>query len=328
MKKVLILFGGNCTEHYVSCKSCKGIVENIDSKLFCYKVVGIDFDNTWYEFKDDLVYLEKGNWKKAKIDKIDNIIEYLKGFDIIFPITHGTYGEDGKLQGFLELFNIKFVGCKTLASAIGMDKEIAKIFFKNLNIPIVPYWVLYEKEKKKSILNKIEFPVIVKPANGGSSIGINKVNNKKELEKAIEEARKYDKKVIIEKYIRARELEVGVLQKGNTLICSKPGEIKSANEFYDYNAKYENKQSYTLIASDLPPLVVKQIKEYAKKIFTSLGCKGYARIDFFYDEKNEGIVINEINTIPGFTPISMFPKLMNEENISYQELITILINNA
>ncbi|MBQ9834373.1 MAG: D-alanine--D-alanine ligase [Bacilli bacterium] len=328
MKKVLILFGGNCTEHYVSCKSCKGIIDNIDTKLFTYEVAGIDFDNNWYKFNDDLSYLENGNWKEANIYKIDNIVEYLKKFDVVFPITHGTYGEDGRLQGLLELFNIKFVGCKTLASAIGMDKEMSKIIFKDLGIPIVPYVVLNEKDKIKSILKEIEYPVIVKPANGGSSIGINKANNKKELEKAIKEARCCDRKIIIEDFIKARELEVAVLQKGNEIICSNPGEIKSANEFYDYNAKYENDDSYTKMATDLPVYIVNQIKEYAKKVFINLNCSGYARIDFFYDEKNEKILINEINTIPGFTPISMFPKLMKTENISYQDLITILINNA
>ena len=328
IKKVLILFGGKSTEHYVSCKSCKSIIENIDKKLFEYEVVGIDFDNTWYKFSDDLSYLEKGNWKEANILKIDNIIKYLKEFDVVFPITHGNNGEDGKLQGLLELFNVKFVGCKTLSSSIGMDKVISKVIFDSLNINQVPYLVINEEYSISDIIKKLQFPVIVKPANGGSSIGISKADNKKELIKAIKEAKKYDDKVIIEKFIIARELECAVLENKKDIICSNPGEIKSANEFYDYDAKYVNETSYTTIPNDLKEDVVNKIKDYSKKIFKTLNCSGYARIDFFYDEENEKIYINEINTIPGFTSISMYPKLIESIGITYTDLITILINNA
>jgi len=328
IKKVLIMFGGNSSEHYVSCKSCKSIIENIDKKLFKYEIVGIDFDNTWYKFSDDLKYLQNGNWKEANILKIDNIISYLKEFDVVFPITHGTNGEDGKLQGMLELFNIPFVGCKTLASSIGMDKEISKIIFDNLRIKQVPYLVIKDDYKINDVVEKIEFPVIVKPANGGSSIGINKANDKKELVKAIREAKRYDKKVIVEKFIKARELEVAVLENKDKILCSNIGEIKSANEFYDYDAKYVNSNSNTIIPDDIPLDVVDKIKEYAKKIFKVLNCNGYARIDFFYDEEKGEIYINEINTIPGFTTISMYPKLIESIGINYTDLITILINNA
>lgn len=328
IKKVLILFGGKSTEHYVSCKSCKSIIENIDKKLFEYEVVGIDFDNTWYKFSDDLSYLEKGNWKDANILKIDNIIKYLKEFDVVFPITHGNNAEDGKLQGLLELFNVKFVGCKTLSSSIGMDKVISKVIFDSLNINQVPYLVINEEYSISDIIKKLQFPVIVKPANGGSSIGISKADNKKELIKAIKEAKKYDDKVIIEKFIIARELECAVLENKKDIICSNPGEIKSANEFYDYDAKYVNETSYTTIPNDLKEDVVNKIKDYSKKIFKTLNCSGYARIDFFYDEENEKIYINEINTIPGFTSISMYPKLIESIGITYTDLITILINAA
>lgn len=328
MKKILILFGGNSSEHYVSCKSAKSIVENIDKKLFKYEIVGIDFDNTWYKFSDDLSYLKNGNWKEANILKIDNIIKYIKEFDVVFPITHGTNGEDGKLQGMLELFNISFVGCKTLASGIGMDKGVSKVMFDKLGISQVPYLVINESYKINDIIEQIEFPVIVKPANGGSSIGINKANDKKELVRAIREAKKYDKKIIIEKFIKARELEVAVLENKGNILCSNPGEIKSANEFYDYDAKYVNSKSTTIIPDDIPLSIVDKIKEYAKKIFKGLNCNGYARVDFFYDEKSEEIYINEINTIPGFTSISMYPKLIESIGINYTDLITILINNS
>ncbi len=326
MKKVLILFGGNSTEHYVSCKSAKSIIENIDTSLFSYEIAGINFDNEWYKFNDDLSYLESGNWIKGKVFRIDNIVEYLRCFDVVFPITHGNNGEDGKLQGFLDLFNIRYVGSKTTGSVVGFDKSLSKLFFNYLNIPQVPYIVVNEKYKVSSIINSLDFPMIVKPCSGGSSIGISKVNNKKELSKAIKNSLKYDDKVIIEKFVNCRELECALL--GNKdFIISDLGEIKSCNDFYDYDAKYVQK-SETVIPDDLPSSVVEKIKEYSGIIFKEMNIKDYSRIDFFYDESNDCIYVNEINTIPGFTTISMFPKLMEHENISYKDLISILINNS
>lgn len=326
MKKVLILFGGNSTEHYVSCKSAKSIVENIDKKLFSYELAGISLNNVWYKFNDDLSFLENGNWLDGNIFKIDNVVEYLKDFDVIFPITHGNNGEDGKLQGFLDLFDIRYVGSKTTSSVIGFDKSISKLVFNYLNIPQVPYVVIDEKYNIGSITDKLDFPMIVKPCCGGSSIGIRKANNKKELLKAIKNSFKYDDKVIIEKFIACRELECSVLGNKDYII-SDLGEIKSVNEFYDYDAKYVQK-SETIIPDDLPLNIVDKIKEYSCKIFKGIKAKDYSRIDFFYDEYNNKIYVNEINTIPGFTKISMFPRLMEHENISYKDLISILINNS
>ena len=324
MKKVLILFGGNSTEHYVSCKSAKSIVENIDRKLFSYELAGISFDNEWYKFNDDLSLLENGNWLKGKVFRIDNIVEYLRSFDVVFPITHGNNGEDGKLQGMLDLFDIRYVGSKTTSSVVGFDKSLSKLFFNYLDIPQVPYMVIDEDYSVKDIINKLGFPIIVKPSCGGSSIGINKANNKKELLKAIKNSFKYDNKLVIEKFINCRELECAIL--GNKdLIISDLGEIKSCNSFYDYNAKYVQK-SETVISTDLPTKISDMIKEYACKIFRYMHIKDYARIDFFYD--NEKIFINEINTIPGFTTISMFPKLIEDAGISYKDLISTLINNS
>lgn len=328
MKKVLILFGGSSSEHYISCKSAKSVIENIDDKLFTYEIAGISLDGIWYKFSDDLSYLQDGNWLDGNILKIDNIINYLKSFDVVFPVTHGTFCEDGKLQGMLELFGIKFVGCKTLTSAIGMDKGIFKLILESLKIPQVPYLVVNKNYKTDEIINKIGFPLIVKPANGGSSIGISKVNSKQELVKAIKNARKYDNKIIIEKFIIARELEIAILEDEKNLICSMPGEIKSANEFYDYNAKYINSDSNIFIPAVLPDNIIVKIKNMAVNVFESLGCNGYTRLDFFYDDHNGDIFINEINTIPGFTSISMYPKLLEKEGISYKQLITKLINSA
>jgi D-alanine-D-alanine ligase len=326
MKKVLILFGGNSTEHYISCKSAKSIIENIDTRLFSYEVAGISFDSSWYKFNDDLSFLESGNWLKGKVFKIDNIINYLKSFDIVFPITHGNNGEDGKLQGLLDLFNIRYVGSGTTSSVVGFDKSLSKLIFNFLNIPQVPYVVISKNFCMDDILSKLDFPLIVKPCCGGSSIGIKKVNNKKELFKAIKNSFKYDTRVIIEEFINCRELECAILGNKDYIISS-PGEIKSCNDFYDYDAKYVQK-STTIIPNDLPDDIIDLIKYYSCRVFKYMNIKDYSRIDFFYDEYHSKIYINEINTIPGFTTISMFPKLMENENICYKDLISILINNS
>lgn len=322
--KVLILFGGNSSEHDVSCISAKSILEHIDYNKFKVQAVGINKHMEWFVFNDKIKELDK-NWVKKKVSKIDNIISFIKEFDVIFPIIHGSGGEDGKLQGMLDLFNIKYVGSKTLASALGMDKVFSKVVFESLNIPQVPYtYINYDNYDLKDI--EINYPVIVKPANGGSSIGINKANNKKELMKAIKKASKYDPKIVIEKFLKIRELECAVLEHG-TLITSEIGEIKSCNEFYDYNAKYK-KNSATVIPASLPEDIEFQIKEYAKKAFIGINAKGLARIDFFYDEDHNQIYLNEINTLPGFTSISMYPKLLTYNSLTYTDLISILINNA
>lgn len=326
MKKVLILFGGRSSEHYVSCKSARSIALNIDKNLFLYELVGIDFSGDWYKFNDDFSYLENGNWKDGHIFKVDNIIEYLRSFDVVFPITHGNFGEDGKLQGLFDLFDIKYVGSKTTSSVVGFDKSLSKLLFDSLGIPQVPYLVVRGKYCVSDIVSSIGFPMIVKPCCGGSSIGISKVNNKKELIKALKCAFKYDDSVIVEKFVFCRELECAVL--GNRdYICSSPGEIKSCNDFYDYDAKYVQK-SITFIPDDLPISIIDKLRDYVNRIFVSFHISDYCRIDFFYDENKDCIYVNEINTIPGFTEISMFPKLMEHENISYTDLISILLNNC
>lgn len=328
IKRVLILFGGIGTEHVISCNSCKSILENIDKLKYNYEIVGISKENVWYKFNDDLSYLSNGNWTLANVLEIDNIINYIKKFDVVFPVMHGNYCEDGKLQGFLDLFNVKYVGCKTLSSSVLMDKSLTKFILKGLDIPSVPSISFNDNYKIDDIINEIGFPMIIKPSNGGSSIGISKASNKKELIKSIKLAKKYDNKILVEKFIKARELEVAILKTREKTICSRPGEIKSANDFYDYDAKYDNKESYTIIPDDLNKDIVSKIKEYALKLFESLDCTGLSRIDFFYDEENEKIYLNEANTMPGFTSISMYPKLMENEGIEYKDLISILIDNA
>jgi len=305
MKKVLLIYGGRSTEHEISCKSAESIINNIDNNKYQLHTIFITQNNEWF-------YNNK---------KIDNIIEFIKDYDIVFPLTHGNNGEDGKLQGMLDLFKIKYVGSKCGTSYICMDKIRTKQILNYYNIPQVPYQI-YEKDKKLII----PYPVIVKPANGGSSIGIQLANNKKEFNEAIRNALKYDDKIVIEKFIKARELECAILED-NKLIISDIGEIISANTYYDYEAKYQNSNSKVIVSSDINNKIKKQIRQLAKEIFKIMDLKGYARIDFFYDEDLNKIYLNEINTIPGFTEISMFPKLIENEGISYKDLISKLIEN-
>ena len=325
MKKILILFGGNSFEHKISCMSAKNILENIDRNKYEVTSVGIDYDNKWYLYKDNVKDLE--NWKNYTNEEIDNIVTFLKMFDIVFPVLHGANGEDGRLQGMLDLFNIKYVGCKTLSSSICMDKIFTKYIIHSLQIPQVPFLEIKTNKNLDNVIKELGFPMIIKPANGGSSIGISKVHTKKELKSAIKEAKKYDSKVIAEKFIHAKELECAILED-KKIMASSVGEIKSANEFYDYNAKYENDKSHIIIPAEIEESIEKQIQEYAKKAFIGINASSLSRVDFLYDEKNNQIYLNEINTLPGFTFASMYPKLFLYNGYSYQSLITTLIENA
>lgn len=308
MEKLGIIYGGNSYEHDVSVKSKNSFIKNVNKKYEISEIY-IDKKNNWYE-----------NNKK-----IDNIIEYLKKFDIIFPLIHGNIGEDGKLQGLFETFNIKYTGSNTISSALAMDKGFCKIILDKYNIKQVPYIIVDKKSKIKEIIEKFKYPVIIKPANGGSSIGINIAHNTKELIKGLNNAFQYDKKVIIEKYITARELEIGVINN-NGLITSSIGEIKS-DGFYDYESKYV-KKTEIIINPNLKKETALKIKEIARNIFKILECNDYARCDFLYDEINNDLYFNEINTIPGFTEISMFPKLFIDSGYTYGEIIDIIIKSS
>ncbi len=289
--KILLIYGGQSTEHNISILSAKSILKHINC---------------------DSVYITKENIWLYNNNPIKNIIDFLKTYDKVFPITHGSYGEDGNLQGFLNLFNIPYVGTK-IESYICMDKERTKQIIKSLNIPQLDYQVNPTKLD-------IKFPVIIKPANGGSSIGINIATTKNEYKTQYEKTSKYDNKVIVEKFVNCRELECAVIKKTDFIM--NIGEIISSNKFYDYEAKYES-DSKTIINPDIPLKIKNQIYEYSKIIFNEFNLKDYARIDFFY-YKNK-IYFNEINTLPGFTNISMFPKLIMDKGYSYEQLLNLLL---
>lgn len=308
MEKITVIYGGKSFEHDISIRSYKSFVKNINKK-YQLSTIYVDKDGLWHE--------------NNKL--MNNVVDFLKEQDVIFPLIHGNIGEDGKLQGLFETFDIKYVGSNTISSALAMDKAFCKIILDKYNIKQVPYVILNKKTKIKEITSKLNYPVIVKPANGGSSIGISIANNARELVKALSNAFKYDKKVVVEKFVKARELEVGVIEN-NGIICSSIGEIKSQG-FYDFDSKYI-KDTEVIVNADLKKETKLKIKEYAREIFKILECSGFARVDFLYDEINEELYFNEINTIPGFTDISMFPKLFINDGYSYSEIIDILIKNA
>lgn len=343
-----IIFGGKSTEHNISIVSATNIIYNLNKDKYKILPIYISKEGLFYEYtippKDIKILTINDTIKELK--PIDNIINYLKNIDVAFPVLHGLYGEDGTIQGLLELLGIKYVGCKVLSSSICMDKVYTKIIFKRANINTAKSMYLKKdknnyiyldntfntfKLNSEELSNKVKdylnYPVFIKPSNQGSSVGVNKATNSKELIKYLDTAFKYDSKVLIEETIIGKEVECAIL--GNdTLTVSTVGEIKSAEEFYSFNSKYKNKDSITLIPADLPNNIIEEIKYLAQKAYIACDCKGLSRIDFFIEEKTNKIYINEINTLPGFTSISMYPKLMEHSNISYSNLLDKLIELA
>lgn len=320
MTKVILIFGGESNEHEVSCASAQYIYDNIDKKKYELLSIVISKTGEWYFFEGE----NFTKWEKYKyLNKVENVVDTLKKCDVVFPIIHGAYGEDGRIQSLFELFHIPYVGCDSKTSMLCMDKEYTKVLAEYYGIPILDYEILTKRNLKK----KREYPLIVKPANGGSSIGVTVVHTKKNLKQAYDIACKYDSKVIVESYKRVRELEVAVLSNGNKFYISDIGEILTNGEFYDYTNKYINKID-TSIKSKISNIVEKKIYLLVEQLIKIFNIEGMCRIDFFYDEKEEMIYFNEINTLPGLTDISMYPKLMNAMKIDSKKLISKLLENC
>ena len=330
MIKLGIVYGGVSTEHDISVMSAKSVIENLDKEKYEIHEIYINKYGKWYEVIDD----EK--------EEIYNLIWTLKKLDVVFPVLHGLGGEDGTIQGMLEMLQVPYVGCKVLASSVGMDKVYAKIIFEKAGIPEAPYVYIKKKEngyiivnenfeeeefKVESITKKLNYPMFVKPSNSGSSVGVKKATNNEELKMAIENAGQYDNKILIEQGINAREVECAILD-GTEVRASTVGEIISAEEFYSFDAKYNIPNSQTIIPAKIEKKLIEEIQKNAIKAFKSIDGRGLARVDFFIEEGTNNIYINEINTMPGFTKISMYPKLFESDKISYSELLDILINYA
>lgn len=345
MKKLGVIFGGVSTEHDVSIVSGTSVIKNLDKNKYEVYPIYINEQGEWFKYEYTEKEYKVGDKIEAK-EKIENICEYLKKLDVVFPVLHGLGGEDGSLQGMLELLKIPYVGSKVLGSCICMDKVYAKIIFEKANIPQAEYvyirknkenYIYIEKdfseenynifEITQKIIEKLEFPMFIKPSNSGSSVGINKANNISELKEYIEYASKFDNKILIEENIEGREIECAVL--GNEEVeASILGEIVAADKFYSFDAKYNNEESKTIIPAELPEKLTQKVRKTAKKAYKAADCKGLSRVDFFVDDKNEKIYINEINTLPGFTQISMYPKLWEKTGLSYSKLLDKLIELA
>ena len=324
MKKILILFGGNSYEHKVSCESVKTIVSNIDTSIYDVTLTAIDLDNSWYLINKYSDILSEDDWRNCKKELIVNITKFVSSFDKVFPVMHGSPVEDGTIQGLLNLTNTKLVGVNLESSVICYNKRITKILCNHYQIPIIPYIEISNLKNVKQI--DIDYPVIVKPARCGSSIGINLANNIIELNKAIKEAFSYDSQVIVEKFIKAREFECAIF-KNKKIHISTVGEIKANNSFYDYDSKYQSMSKITYPAN-IDKILLKEIQKISMKLFNILNIQTFARFDFLYDYHNHTLYFNEVNTMPGFTSKSMFPMLFNYDRISTKKLITHLIEGS
>ena len=343
--KLGVIFGGMSTENEVYCVSGVSVIKHLNKEKYNIYPIYIDKNGEWFNVNNLEENEVVGEELKDKIH-IDNVIEFLKSLDVVFPVLHGLYGEDGTIQGLFELLKIPYVGCGVLASSVGMDKVYSKIVFDKAGISQTKYvylrsfdekYIYIDEEFNETILdledisyiiiNKLKFPMFVKPSNSGSSVGISKVNNKDELKEAIVEASMFDRKILIEEGIIGREVECAVL--GNEdVISSCVGEIKSADEFYSYDAKYNNQESKVLIPTNISDEKSDEIRELAIKAFKAIDGKGLSRVDFFIENDTDKVFINEINTLPGFTSISMYPKLFDYVGIGYSELLDKLIELA
>lgn len=348
MKKLTlaILFGGASSEHDVSCISAKGIVSNINREKYDIVMLGITKAGQWYLFDDDIELLPGDNWLKSKSLKKAYIApdSHIHGIvcedgsiirlDAVFPVLHGKNGEDGTVQGLLQLAQIPFVGCDATASGSCMDKAVTNAVADAFGIQQAKWcsFTKYEYGRDENAcidmaVKKLGFPIFVKPANAGSSVGISKAHNTDELKNGIEIALKEDKKVVLEEFIDGFEVECAVLGNDEP-VAAEVGQIIAAAEFYDFDAKYNNPSSELHIPALISKEKRDEVRAAALNAYKALGCEGLARCDFFVTKDDERVLMNEINTIPGQTPISMYPKLFEAVGVSYSELIDKLIDLA
>lgn len=340
---VCVVFGGQSPEHDISRKSVTSVINNLDKTKYDITVIGITKKGEWYLYTGDVAEIENGEWEndtenkyravispdavRKEIIVLDGDVKSIKP-DIVFPVMHGEYGEDGTIQGLLELADIKYVGMGVLGSAVGMDKAYSKIVFADAGIPQADWVVVHTGNGFDAYINEIEtklgYPCFVKPCNTGSSVGVGKAHNRAELLSALEEAAKFDRKILVEEHIDGHEVECAVMG-GNPSKAAEVGEIVPTVEFYDFDAKYNDNSTKLLIPADVPSEVREKIREYAVKAFDAIDGAGLSRVDFFVRYKDNSIVLNEINTMPGFTDISMYPKLWNAAGVGYSELLDKLI---
>jgi D-alanine-D-alanine ligase len=359
--RVGLVFGGRSGEHDVSLASAQSVMANLDKERYEVVPIAITPEGTWLLGTEPTKMIEARQQRQHEqgMQGVQGVQQTtavtLTGdptirrlipvqsseplgeqgaLDVIFPVLHGTYGEDGTLQGLLEMANVPYVGCGVLGSALGMDKEQMKRVFRSVGLPGVEYLVYRRSEWERDaerVLNAVEqrlaYPVFVKPVNLGSSVGVNKAHDRVELMHAISVAAEYDRKILIERGINCRELECAVLGNDEP-IASVVGEVIASNEFYDYSAKYLDGKSEIVIPADLPQSTATEVRRQALQAFTALDLSGLARVDFFLEKETGKIYLNEVNTMPGFTQISMYPKLWEASGLPYAPLLDRLIELA
>jgi len=351
--KIGLIFGGRSGEHEVSLLSAQGVMGAIDREKYEIVPIGITKEGRWLAAGDPMKALTSGEAAQSNpaallaepsqrgLMRLENQEQgqalkaiQVSQIDVAFPILHGPYGEDGTVQGLLELAGIPYVGAGVLASAVGMDKVVFKDVLRAHGLPVPAFVVVKRKEwdrEPEQIVARVEaelgYPCFVKPANLGSSVGISKARNRAELRQGLTEAARYDRKLLVEEGIDAREIEVGVLGNDEP-IASVPGEILPSREFYDYAAKYLDAESELLIPAPIPPEMAAQLRELAVKAYQAIDCAGMARVDFLLHRQTNKVYLNEVNTLPGFTPISMYAKLWEATGIFYPELIERLVELA
>lgn len=355
---IIVVYGGKSGEHEVSLVSASAIVRNIDRTKNTIKLIGITKDGRWFlQSEEELQRIIDNAKASFKIEQnVANIVSVVPGggkagafsvggkaipCDIVFPALHGTYGEDGTIQGLFEMADVPYVGCGVVASSVGMDKEKTKQVWLHAELPVVPFICIRKRSalnetKYESIKVKAEssfsYPLFVKPCCAGSSVGASKAKNRKEFDASLEEAFKWDNKVLVEPAINAREIECSVT--GNSVIsrdvCAYvPGEVLPTHEFYDYDAKYLDPDGAALsIPAKLDDVQISQVRTIAMKAYKVLDCSGFARVDFFIDKDTGKLLLNEINTIPGFTSISMFPKMCEAAGLGFSQVVELLLNQG
>ncbi len=350
--RIAVLFGGRSGEHDVSLMSARSVIAALDTARYEVIQIGITLDGNWLTGANTLEAFESGNIQDldrvvppsepahqslyvVRSTKTGDVLETLAGVDVFYPVLHGPFGEDGTLQGLLELADVAYVGAGVAGSSVGMDKGIFKDVMRANGIPIVESILVLRGEIENdmnAVIEKAEklgaYPLFAKPANLGSSVGISKCNSRSDLGEGLMEAARYDRRVVIERGIgNVREVEVSVLgnEDPQTSVC---GEVLPSREFYSYESKYVDGTSGLIIPSQLPVEVTDKIREYAVRAYKAIDCAGMARADFFVDNDTNQIYLNELNTLPGFTSISMYPKLWQASGVTYPQLVDRLIELA
>lgn len=341
-QKLMVICGGQSSEHLVSRMSCTSVMNNLNKDKYDIILVGIDKDGSWYELNQNQADLANNHWLSGS-QPIKSIFTLLKQQDVVLPVLHGAYGEDGTIQGLFELAGVPYVGCRVLGSSVSMDKIYTKKILETAHIPQVKsiyvkkrydgQLVVVDKEFNeskdinKAVKEQLGFPCFIKASRSGSSVGCYKCNSEDELMTKLEDASRYDSHIVVEECIDCIELECAVLGNDD-VVASRVGQIMPHGEFYTFESKYEDEESKTCIPAKVDQDIQDCIRQLAVKVFKAVDGHGLSRVDFFLDRKSQKIYLNEINTMPGFTKISMYPQLMADFGISYSELLDKLIELA